>query len=1696
MRLHSCAIALVISLSLLFWPSSLGAQCAGNNCPQKIDGQSFVTPPPTSCPKNADYCDFGIPGGTNVGGYGKYVYMHAQWGPARFSLSDPKNPVFTNYSVMDSNGGGPIEIGGDGFATGVVCAAAEAPDGSSAVFFDWKGVAGAGSAHPMYAVHYGPTSGSTFLGPVDYDPGSGIPAADVVGGRYFGYIPTQNSSGRYVAVVEATSSAVNSVGTLSWPVSALRREILSVPSSDTHYLVGVSSAGGSSTVYLAKLGSGGLPTLSNSTSIPGIAIAADVGNVNGSLYVFTYNSTTGIYAYAVNSDLSISTQPYGGGYIPAPSLSNVHVVGQPLPVIIGTASTRGLRLFGTKFLAAGSCLPSGPDISVDPSPSDPTTGLNYADYLNLPNSGGVVVYRFFSIPITDGTDTRDTLGAQYFKATCLVGDTTSPPTAGINVTNTSPHYASDGKYYFGDTFTIADQSSSGAPLLGAIFDLNYVSPTFDKDIIVTSPGPPFSFNNVYLPCDIAAGGNTSGNGCYVSAGSGSKTSFLVADQSWNKNNPSDSPPSNTATQSIAFLMPQAKVANPDDGTTVQVLTGGTIDAGPTTGWPHAFCWMWSTTTSAPAVNTSFSGCNDTNSQPTVPATTKSLSLAVGYYPDNALAAPFTRQVQQVDVLANLTWSPTQPVRSNGGSSTFTVTATRQKGPSITIASVNIWIDKVPSQGNSVPLSPCSASQSAPCYLLQQSDLNGPSTVVAPNDLSATLYIHARYGYSGGSLSSVETVPQSIQFIDYQPTPTINITGSGVSLNPFSTPHWHILKGSAAQFTDATTADAGHITTASWDFGDGSNGIQVNGDATTTPANYTYTRTGTFTISMCVNNASASPGCTSDQVSVDPPTPFSVTAHASPSSVQPNQSVSFSVTASGGNGGSISTCDWDFGDGSAHSSNCGTSHSYSTAGTYHASVGVTTSGGDSGNGSVTVSVSSGGGGGPDCQDYPYLPGCSGSGGSFAVSINGPAYGLPGQNLSFTATANNQTGSVIYNWDFDDGTTATGPSVAHSWAVSGTYNVSLSAQDDAAKTAQASFPVTISTSPCPPQSFQCQGLSPGATLQSASGSGNFNSWALLAGGSVTFTADETSDGTNYDWKFSDDGREISGADQRTVTHYYPNPSPSGSPFTVTLTVTNGGDSAIGTFSITVQPRPFSALVVLGAGHLDDSAHGYTWKTNLSLFNPTANTMNIFLDYEKRDPYNWQNGDPSKLPYEATGYPLGPGESVRFGDIVNNSYVTSANAGDPGQRGDVGFLYIQYTGSAPPQATASIYAERASDGATFGSALPIIPVNGSGNGISSISLTQARLVGLKNGSQYRSILYVFNPSSQQAEYSVTVYRSDGTTLAGYPQTITVNPFEWQIGSLSSADWGVPDDSQTYFAKIVPTNANSNAPVFAQASVVDNVSGDSVVITDNTTPPIGIPNGQQFTYYVPGAGRIDSNGHHWRTDLWMYNPGSVDQHIQLVYRYSNSDGSEIQAPPTALPTVPAHGQLSLTDVIGQLFGLTAVNSQGTLMINFSGGTSPTDNAIAIAGRVYDDQGSAGTVGTQLQAFYSPNGDELDGGSSKSLVLTGLVADASGRWRSNIGIATPSTNTAETQLTITVYDDDGNAVYGPAPWTINQSSDVANGVRSFVQIPISTYVSSTYTGGLSAVISKVTGGPIIGYGTVIDGKSGDSVYIPMVKTQ
>jgi PKD repeat protein len=69
--------------------------------------------------------------------------------------------------------------------------------------------------------------------------------------------------------------------------------------------------------------------------------------------------------------------------------------------------------------------------------------------------------------------------------------------------------------------------------------------------------------------------------------------------------------------------------------------------------------------------------------------------------------------------------------------------------------------------------------------------------------------------------------------------------------------------------------------------------------------------------------------------------------------------------------------------------------------------------------------------------------------------------PGQSVAFSVSASNDTdGQIVsYEWDFDDGSTATGENATHTFSSLGTYNVTLTVTDNGGATASETVTVTV-------------------------------------------------------------------------------------------------------------------------------------------------------------------------------------------------------------------------------------------------------------------------------------------------------------------------------------------------------------------------------------------------------------------------------------------------------------------------------------------------------------------------------------------------------------------------------------------------------------------------------------------------------------
>jgi PKD repeat protein len=172
--------------------------------------------------------------------------------------------------------------------------------------------------------------------------------------------------------------------------------------------------------------------------------------------------------------------------------------------------------------------------------------------------------------------------------------------------------------------------------------------------------------------------------------------------------------------------------------------------------------------------------------------------------------------------------------------------------------------------------------------------------------------------------------------------------------------------------------------------------------------------------------------------------------------------------------------WNFGDGSASSSNLTVNHTYLLAGNYSATLSVTDGGGAHASGSVAVSVR--------------------TASALTASIQASALaGVEPFGLTLTGVAGGGAPPYAYSWDLGDGAHATGPSLTHLYATTGVFGITLTITDAAGAQATAtgsvtvhsavgSFPVALSATPA-------TGASPLGVAFSATGTGGTAPYTAL-------------------------------------------------------------------------------------------------------------------------------------------------------------------------------------------------------------------------------------------------------------------------------------------------------------------------------------------------------------------------------------------------------------------------------------------------------------------------------------------------------------------------------------------------------------------------------------------------------------------------
>lgn len=375
-------------------------------------------------------------------------------------------------------------------------------------------------------------------------------------------------------------------------------------------------------------------------------------------------------------------------------------------------------------------------------------------------------------------------------------------------------------------------------------------------------------------------------------------------------------------------------------------------------------------------------------------------------------------------------------------------------------------------------------------------------------------------------------------------------------------------GMVATVNGADSSDPdGIIAKYKWNFGEQGSSTNTISSSSSSTASHTYTKSGTYIVSLTVTDNSGRTGTTTSSVRINAVPTVSFTYSNT------GTTVTFNAEKSSDPDGTISNYAWTFGDSGSPSNTASgatssTTHTYPAVGTYSVSLTLTDNDGATSSQTQIIRVNA----------APIA--------SFTKTISG-------RTVAFTSTSTDSDGGIVnYEWNFGESGSssniASGSSTAsHTYStVGGSFTVSLKVTDTdgAIDTITQSF--TILPNSAPTADFT-------PTLSVSSKTITFN-----AGASVDL------DGTikNYKWNFGEPSSSSNtlSTPSSTATHTF---ALTGT-YTVTLIVTdNEGATATATKSVKVNAVPaviFTTTVskrvaTFNAGTITDSdgtITNYSW------------------------------------------------------------------------------------------------------------------------------------------------------------------------------------------------------------------------------------------------------------------------------------------------------------------------------------------------------------------------------------------------------------------------------------------------------------------------------------------------------------------------
>ncbi len=269
------------------------------------------------------------------------------------------------------------------------------------------------------------------------------------------------------------------------------------------------------------------------------------------------------------------------------------------------------------------------------------------------------------------------------------------------------------------------------------------------------------------------------------------------------------------------------------------------------------------------------------------------------------------------------------------------------------------------------------------------------------------------------------------------------------------------------------------------------------------------------------------------------------------------------------------------------------------------------------------------------------------------------------------------------------------------------------------------------------------------------------------------------------------------------------------------------------------------------------------------------------------------------------------------------------------------------------------------------------------------------------------------------------------------------------------------------VTVRADANSGDARQGSLT--VAGRNVTIKQDAASGGGGGGDETGPMLVPAAASVPGvGGTNWKSDLRIFNPAEDATQVQIQYIPEPGDTT---AYPTLLYTVNPDNTIWIDDIM--YWFTQGAQAKGALVITYT----PEDARPLIVSRTYNDT-DAGTYGQLVPVL----GSSSLASAGERLVVTGV--EHNDDFRTNIGLV--NTGNTDAGVVIRLLSDTGETAQ-EITYTIPAMAYIQRALSNLAQDP-----ELEFNG--TVVVEVVTGGPVAVYGSIVDQRTGDPIFVQASK--